>query len=306
VWRVEALRRAGGAVICRTRALGQSPADARLVPGQGMLAASARAQSIARHRRGQRHAARAGGIHGLRGAPSGDRSRAQEAGGGQARDERVPDEARLLRQGLDGSGRDRLTLGEVGRRLPQAGARTRTGKTVWARSAVWGLVRQPASRGTAAFGTTRPEPRRPRRRAPRGRALPPRRAVSPVDVPGEAWCSSPGPALVEPDVCAPVQDQGREQQRHARPSRRGALALRPGVRQGQPWGEACEGKRLRPSARKGKPRASASSRGLGTAAYRFGGERRGQHTPGRTERLALAVWQAVRLWLAHPERLAED
>ena len=44
---------------------------------------------------------------------------------------------------------------------------------------------------------------------------------------------------------------------------------------------------------------------MGTEAYRVGGERVCQHTPGRTDRLALAVWREVCPWLAQPERLAE-
>jgi site-specific DNA recombinase len=57
---VEAFRRAGVEVIFLSRALGQSPEDALLLQGQGMIAASERATILARHRRGQRQAAQAG------------------------------------------------------------------------------------------------------------------------------------------------------------------------------------------------------------------------------------------------------
>src|SRR3989441_9149423 len=66
------------------------------------------------------------------------------------------------------------------------------------------------------------------------------------------------------------------------------------------------GKRLSPSARKGKPRAYAYDRCLGTDAYRFGGERVCQNTQVRTDLVDLAVWQEVCTLLAHPERLAEE
>src|SRR5207237_9470957 len=66
------------------------------------------------------------------------------------------------------------------------------------------------------------------------------------------------------------------------------------------------GKRISPRARKGKPRAYAYYRCLGTDAYRFGGERVCQNTQVRTDRLDLAVWQEVCTLLAHPERLAEE
>ena len=303
---VEEFRRAGVEVIFLNRALGQSPEDDLLLQVQGMIAEYERAKIIERHRRGKRHAARTGVVNVLSGAPYGYRYVAKYAGGGQARYEIVPAEAQLVRQVFDWIGRDRLTIGEVCRRLTQAGERTRTGKTVWDRSVVWGMLKHPAYMGTAAFGKTRQEPLRPRLRAQRGRALQPRRAVSTVDVPREEWLPIPVPALVEPELFAAVQEPLRENQRHARQSRRGALYLLQGLLQCQHCGYAFYGKRQSPSARKGKPRAYAYYRCLGTDAYRFGGERVCQNTQVRTDVVDLAVWQEVCTLLAHPERLAEE
>jgi site-specific DNA recombinase len=303
---VDECRRAGIEGIFLNRALGQSPEDDLLLPVQGMLAEYERAKIIERHRRGKRHAARAGVVNVLSGAPYGYRYVTKYAGGGQARYESIADEARLVRQVFAWVGRDRLTMGEVCRRLTQAGEVTRTGKTVWDRSAVWGMWKNPAYLGTAAFGKTRREPLRPRLRAQRGRPLQPRRAVSTVDVPQEDWCSIPVPALVEFEVFAAVQEQLRENQRHARQSQRGALSLLQGRVQCQQCGYAYDGKRLSPRARKGKPRAYAYYRCWGTDAYRFGGERVCHNTQVRTDLLDLAVWQQVETLLAHPERLAEE
>jgi site-specific DNA recombinase len=112
---------------------------------------------------------------------------------------------------------------------------------------------------------------------------------------------------VEPEVFAAVQEQLQENKRHARQqSRRGALYLLQGLLECQHCGYAFYGKRLSPSARKGKPRAYAYYRCLGTDAYRFGGERICQNTQVRTDLLDLAVWQEVCTLLAHPERLAEE
>src|SRR5215475_1571192 len=184
---------------------------------------------------------------------------------------------------------------------------THTGKTVWDRSVVWGILKNPAYQGTAAFGKTRLEPLRPRLRAQRNRPVQPRRAVSTTDVPPEDWITIPVPALVEPALFAAVQEQLQENKRHARQhSRRGALYLLQGLLQCQQCGYAFYGKRLSPSARKGHPRAYAYYRCLGTAAYRFGGERVCQNTQVRTDLVDLAVWQEVCTLLAHPERLAEE
>ena len=303
---VDEFRRAGVEVVFLNRALGQSPEDDLLLQVQGMIAEYERAKIIERHRRGKRHAARVGGVNVLSGAPYGYRYVPKYEGGGQARYEIIPDEARVVHQVFAWIGHDRLTIGEVCRRLTQAGEVTRTGKTVWDRSVVWGILKNPAYQGAAAFGKTRQEPLRPRLRAQRNRPVQPRRAVSTSDVPPEDWITIPVPALVEPEVFAVVQAQLQENKRHARQSRRGALYLLQGLLQCQHCGYAFYGKRLSPSARKGKPRAYAYYRCLGTDAYRFGGERLCQNAQVRTDLVDLAVWQEVCTLLTHPERLAEE
>ena len=276
---VDAFRRTGVEGIFLNRALGRAQ---RLLLPAGRMAEYERARIIERHRRGQRHAARVGAVHVLSGAPDGSRDVTTYEGGGQARYQTIPDEARVVRQVFAWGGHDRLTRGEVCRRLPQAGEGTRTGKTGWDRRVGWGLLQNPAYQGPAAFGKTRQEPLRPRLRAQRHRPVPPRRAVSSSDVPPEDWITLPVPALVEPAVCAAVQAQLQENKRHARQARRGALDLLQGWLHCQHCGYAFYGQRRSPSARKGQPRAYAYSRCLGTDAYRCGGERLGQHTQGRT------------------------
>jgi len=160
--------------------------------------------------------------------------------------------------------------------------------------------------GSAAFGKTRQGPLRPKLRAQRGRPLQPRRAASDYDVPPPDWIHIPVPAIVEPAVFAAVQEQLQENRRHARQSRRGARYLLQGLLQCQHCGYAFYGKPLSPSARKGRPRAYAYYRCVGTDAYRFGGQRLCPNTQVRTDRLELAVWQEVCALLAHPERLAQE
>jgi site-specific DNA recombinase len=137
---VDECRRAGVEVVFLNRALGQSPDDDLLLPVQGMSAEYARAKILERHRRGKRHAAHVGAVNVLSGAPYGYRYVTKYEGGGQARYEPIPDEVRVVRQVFDWVGRARLTIGEVCRRLTQAGEVTRTGKTVWDRSVVWGIL----------------------------------------------------------------------------------------------------------------------------------------------------------------------
>jgi site-specific DNA recombinase len=306
VFLVEEFIRLGVEIVFLNRELGQSPEDDLLLQVQGMMAEYERAKIMERNRRGKLHAARSGSVNVLGGAPYGYRYISKHQGGGQARYEVVADEARVVRQVFDWVGRERLSIGEVCRRLMQAGELTRTGRTVWDRSGVWAMLKNPAYMGQAAFGKTRQGPLRPRLRSQRGKPLQPRRAASDDDVPSEDWIRIAVPALVDPDVFEAVQAQLEENRRHARQSSRGARYLLQGLLQCPHCGYAFYGKPLSPSARQNRPRAYAYSRCLGTEAYRFGGERICPNTQVRTDRLELAVWHEVCALLSQPERLTHE
>src|SRR2546425_2823612 len=303
---VDEFRRAGVEVMFLNRELGRSPEDDLLLQVQGMMAEYERAKIIERHRRGKLHAARVGSVNVLSGAPYGYRYITKHDGGGHARYDLIPDEARVVRQVFEWIGRERLSIGEACRRLMQAGERTRTGRLVWERSGVWALLKNPAYMGRAAFGKTRQGPLRPTLRAQRGRPLQPRRAVSDYDVPPPDWLPIPVPAIVEPEVFAAVQEQLQENRRHARQSRRGARYLLQGLLQCQHCGYAFYGKPISRKAAKGKTRTYAYYRCLGTDAYRFGGERVCSNAQVRTDLLDVTVWREVQGVLAHPERVAEE
>jgi len=144
VFLLEECSRCGVEVVFINRALGDSPEDALLLQVQGMMAEYERAKIMERNRRGKLHAARSGSVKVLSGAPYGYRYLNKHHGGGQARYEIVADEARVVRQVFLWVGRDRLSIGEVCRRLMQSGERTRTGRTVWDRSVVWEMLKNPA------------------------------------------------------------------------------------------------------------------------------------------------------------------
>jgi site-specific DNA recombinase len=303
---VDELQRAGVEVVFLNRELGQTPEDELLLQVQGMMAEYERAKILERHRRGKRHAAHAGSVNVLVAAPYGYRYIPKHDGGGQARYEILAEEARVVRQMFDWVGHERVTIGDVCRRLSRAGEPTRTGKAVWDRSVVWGMLRNPAYMGTAAFGKTRQGPPRPRLRAQRGRPLQPRRATAPVEMPREEWITILVPAIVEPEVFAAVQEQLRDNQRHARQYRRGAKYLLQGLVSCKGCGYAYYGKGISHKAAKGRPREYAYYRCLGTDAYRFGGARVCRQTQVRTDLLDLAVWGEVRALLEHPDRLTEE
>jgi site-specific DNA recombinase len=296
----------GVEVVFLNRALGQSPEDELLLQVQGMMAEYERAKILERSRRGKRHGAQTGVVSVLSGAPYGYRYIKKDEGGGTARFEIVLEEARVVRQVFQWVGQDRLTIGEVVRRLTAAGERTRTGRTVWERTAVWGMLKNPAYAGMAAFGKTRSGPLGPRLRAQRGRSLQPRRAVAPRDTPPESWLSIPVPPLVDAAVFATVQEQLQENRRHARQGRCGARYLLQGLVCCAECGYAYYGKAISPSTRKHHPRSYAYYRCLGTDAYRFGGQRVCGNHQVRTDLLDLAVWREACALLEHPQRLEQE
>src|SRR5215813_7600396 len=226
---IDEFQRLGIEVVFLNRALSQSPEDELLLQVQGMVAEYERAKILERSRRGKRHGAQVGMVSVLGGAPYGYRYVMKDEGGGAARFEIMLDEARVVRQVFHWVGQERATIGEVVRRLTAAKERTRMGQTVWDRTTVWDMLKNPAYMGMAAFGKTQAGPLGPRLRAQRGRPLQPRRARSHRDTPPEDWLHVPVPPIVDTAVFAAVHEQLQENRRHARLGLRGAKYLLQGL-----------------------------------------------------------------------------
>jgi len=303
---VDELHRAGVEIVFLNRALGQSPEDDLLLQVQGMVAEYERAKILERSRRGKRHAAHAGAINPLSGAPYGYRYIDKQAGNGQARYEVCPEQAQVVRQIFHWVGHERNTIGEVRRRLQQTEIPSPTGKAVWDRSTIWGVLKNPAYKGTAAFGKTALGQKRPRLRPGRKQSPQPRRDYSTYDQDPQQWILIPVPALVDEALFISVQEQLQENQKRARQSQRGAKYLLQGLLVCKQCGYAYYGKPVSNKAAKGKVRNYAYYRCIGTDAYRFGGQRICSNTQVRTDLLEVAVWQQVRELLENPQRLEQE
>jgi len=248
---VDELQRAGVEVIFLNHELGRSPEDDLLLQVQGMIAEYERAKILERSRRGKRHKAQVGSVNVLSDAPYGYRYVTVAEGGGQARYEVCEEEAQVVRQVFAWVGRQRLSIGEVCRRLREAGILTAKGKTWWDRASVWGMLKNPAYKGRAAFGKTRLGALQPRLRAQRGRPLQPRRAQSVYDVPAPDWLMIAVPAIIDEDLFAAVQIQLEEDRKRARTGQRGTRYLLQGLLVCACCGYAYYGKAISRSARKG-------------------------------------------------------
>jgi len=303
---IEEFRRGGVEVVFFNRSVGQTPEDNLLLQMQGMIAEYERAQILERSRRGKRHSAQSGEVEVLSGAPFGYRYISKQDGGGRARYEVVPEQAQTVRQIFQWMGLERVSLGEVRRRLQQAGIVSPKGKTSWDRSTIWGILKNPAYQGQAAFGKPRSGPMRPRLRAQHGRSLQPRRAVSTFDRPVSEWTLIPVPALVDPGLFEAVQNQLQENRQRARQGQRGARYLLQGLLVCARCGYAFYGKPVSQKSAKGKHREYAYYRCIGTDAFRFGGERICDNLQVRTDQLEHLVWQEVCDLLQDRQRLQHE
>jgi site-specific DNA recombinase len=141
---LDELQQVGVEIVFLNRALGDSPEDDLLLQVQGMVAEYERAKILERSRRGKRHAAQAGSVNPLSGAPYGYHYVDVQQGNGHARYQVNPQQATVVRQIFDWVGCERVSIGEVHRRLQQASISSPTGKPVWDRSTIWGLLNNPA------------------------------------------------------------------------------------------------------------------------------------------------------------------
>ena len=183
-----------------------TPEDELLRQFQGMIAEYERAQIAERCRRGKLHRARAGAVSVLARAPYGYRyvKKSEHADALYEIDEA---EAPVVREMFRRYAEDGESIGRIARWLAEQGVQTRTGKTGWNTATIWGILRNPAYAGQAAYGKTHAtgqpvrETRHARQRGQRSARIA-REHVRP-----EEWKPIAVPALVTAERFALVQQQ---------------------------------------------------------------------------------------------------
>ena len=303
---LEELTQCGVEVIFLRNPPGRGPEENLLLQVQGMIAEYERAKILERCRRGKQYAARHGSVNVLSGAPYGYRYVGKHAGGGEARYQVVAEEARVVRKIFQWFGQERCSIGEVCRRLRRDGVPTRTGKSSWDRSVIWSYLKNPAYKGTAAFGKTRAGDLKPQRLRPqRGRPEQPRRPVSRVDTSLEDQIFIDVPALVSEELFGMAQAQLQENRQRRRDRPGGGRYLLQGLVVCKRCGYGCYGKPVSRASAKGKV-PYAYYRCTGSDAYRFGGQRLCWNKQIRTDILDAAVWEDVRQLLSEPQRVQAE
>jgi site-specific DNA recombinase len=178
-------------------------------------------------------------------------------------------------------------------------------KSWWDRTSVWGILKNPAYMGSAAFGKTRSGPRRAQLRRPRGQAKVARRTGSTYDTDVTEQIRIAVPAIVSEELFASVQEQLTENRLRGRERKRGAKYLLQGLLECKCCGYAFYGKPVSRSSAKGKV-PYAYYRCVGTDAYRFGGKRVCANAQVRTDKLDEAVWNDAAKLLRNPNLLRTE
>jgi site-specific DNA recombinase len=302
---MDEFQKSGAKIVFLNHEIGKSPEDDLLLQVQGMISEYERAKILERSRRGKLHGAKRGAINVLSGAPYGYQYIGKHDGNGQAHYEILFEEARVVRQVFEWFGKERISIGEVKRRLDDRGEKTRSGKTCWDRTTIWAMLKNPAYIGKAAFGKTKIGEKRSRVRPQRNSSDRPRQSYSTYDVPKDQWIYIPVPALVSAELFDAVQEQLAENRSTNRERRRGAMYLLQGLVCCKACGYAFYGKPVRNKTSKGK-REYAYYRCIGTDAYRFGGKRICENQQIRTDLVDDLVWHQVLTLLHDPKRLERE
>jgi len=306
VFLLEEVTKAHVEVVFLNHETSASPEGELLLQMQGMIAEYERAKILERSRRGKRHAARQGNVSVLSGAPYGYRYVSKKESGSEARYEIIEEESRIVRQVFQWVGQEGVSIGEVCRRLHDQQVKTRTGKEWWDRTTIWGMLKTPAYKGSAAFGKPRVGPRKPRLRPQRGQAEQSRKTYSTYATAVDEQESIPVPALVCEELFDAVAEQLSENKKRSRQSRRTAKYLLQGLLTCSCCGYSYYGKPVSRATSRGKTRKYAYYRCIGTDAYRFAGKRICSNKQVRTDLLEDAVWKDVCSLLSDPARAREE
>ena len=273
----------------------ETPEDELLLQFQGMIAEYERAQIAERTRRGKLHRARAGSPAVLSGAPYGYRY-VRKSEHADAHYEIVASEAAVVRELFRLYLDEQESIAGLVRWLGAQGTPTATGKLRWDRSTIWGMLRNPAYCGRAAFGKTRQSDERPkvtrpvRRRGARGSVH-----FSTRDCPRDQWIEIPVPPLVSEELFDLAARRLEDNKRFA--SRR---TKEPSLLQGLVACQSCGYSYYRTSTRTRKRRLYYY-RCLGSDDYRYEQGRVCSNPPVRQDYLDEVVWNHVTALLTDPQ-----
>jgi site-specific DNA recombinase len=291
---VEEFSRQGVEVIFIKSPKASTPEEQLLVQFQGMIAEYERAQIAERTRRGKRFRARSGSVNVLSGAPYGY-GYIKKTEIHAAYYQVIEEEAEVVRTVYKLYTKDNLSINAIARWLNDRQVPTRKRISLWERSTVWAMLRNPAYKGRACFGKTQSVERKKITRPLRKRGGFSPRDSAHKECPREQWIQIPVPALISEDLFALAQERLQSNKRHS-PRR----TIEPTLLQGMLVCNNCGYAYYRTSTRTTK-RKLYYYRCLGSDNYRFSSGPVCQSRPIRQDYLDELVWQQIVGLLSDPE-----
>jgi site-specific DNA recombinase len=270
-----------------------TPEEQLLLQFQGMIAEYERAQIAERTRRGKRFRAKSGLVNVLCGAPYGYKY-IKKTESSSAYYQVIEAEAEVVRTVYKLYVKDALSINAIARWLNDHRIPTRKRKSVWERSTIWAMLRNPAYKGTACFGKTRSVERQKITRPLRKRGGYSPRCNAHQECPREQWIEIPVPALLSEDLFELAQKKLQYNKKHS--LRR---TIEPTLLQGMLVCKNCGYAYYRTSTRTSK-RKLYYYRCIGSDNYRFPRGRICHNRPIRQDYLDGIVWTKVVELLTNP------
>jgi site-specific DNA recombinase len=290
---IEELARHGVEVVFIKSPKATTPEEELLLQFQGMISEYERAQIAERTRRGKKYRARSGMVNVLSGAPYGYRY-IKKTDTSSAYYEIIEKESEIVRSVFELYTKDGMSINAIARWLNDHEIPTRKKISKWERSTIWGMLRNPAYKGTACFGKTKLVERKKitKRLRQRGGFSP--RSSSTQERPREEWIEIPVPAVVDEDTFLLAQERLEHNKKYS--LRR---TIEPTLLQGMLVCNKCGYAYYRTSTRTSK-RKIYYYRCIGSDNYRFANGRVCSSRPIRQDYLDEVIWRQTTELLYNP------
>ena len=202
---IEELARHGVEMMFVKSPSAQTPEEHLLLQFQGMIAEYERAQIAERTRRGIRHRAKEGLVNVLSSAPYGYRY-IRKTEHSQAYFAVEETQAEVVSKIFELYTKEWWSIAAIARHLNEQKVATRMGKGPWQTTTLWGMLRNPAYQGRAAYGKTQNSPSQKITRPTRQRGGYSRHCSSKA-VDRSQWIEIAVPALVSSETFALAQER---------------------------------------------------------------------------------------------------
>ena len=276
-----------------------TPEEQLLLQFQGMIAEYERAQIIERTRRGKKHRAKMGSINVLSGAPYGYQY-IKKSEYASAYYKIVEKEAEIVKKIYQLYIEDDFSIAAIARWLNDHGIPTRKRISQWERSTVWGMLRNPAYKGTACFGKTKKSERKKITRPLRQKGGFSSRCSSSQPRSKSDWIEIPVPAIIEDQVFFRAEEKLEENKRYAK-----KRTKVPSLLQGILVCNQCGYAYYRTSTTTSK-RKIYYYRCLGSDDYRYPNGRVCQTKPIRQDYLDKIIWKQIIDLLKNPDLIRSE